>query len=154
MITVAFRSCLSPRIGRSRLQSPVIALDAVVGVLVGSMPCRRKQLLQHRQVDRRSVGDHLDCGNPVCAYRPLEEPVGSLGVSAWGDAHVDDLAGLVDGAVDVARPSGDSDVGLVDQPPGTDRVPARACGVSQQRGEPLHPTVDADVVDLDASLGE
>jgi len=41
-----------------------------------------------------------------------------------------------------------------DPPLGTDRVPARACGVSQRRDEPLHPPVDGDVVGLHASVGE
>jgi single-stranded DNA-binding protein len=33
-------------------------------------------------------------------------------------------------------------------------VAAQTCGVGQQRREPLHPPADADVVDLDTSLGE
>jgi hypothetical protein len=33
-------------------------------------------------------------------------------------------------------------------------VPARTCGVGQQRREPLHPAVDDDAVDLHTSLGE
>jgi hypothetical protein len=64
-----------------------------------------------------------------------------------------DLAGLVDSAVDVAPPTGDLHVGLIDPPAGTDRVTARTCGLSQQRREPLHPPVGGDVVDLHASLG-
>jgi hypothetical protein len=33
-------------------------------------------------------------------------------------------------------------------------VSARPGGVGQQRGEPLHPPVDGDVIDLNAALGE
>jgi len=33
-------------------------------------------------------------------------------------------------------------------------VPAWPRGLGQQRGEPLYPPVDRDVVDLDAALGE
>ena len=33
-------------------------------------------------------------------------------------------------------------------------MPARPSGVGQQRGEPQHPPVDRDVVDLDTALGE
>ena len=73
---------------------------------------------------------------------------------AAGDEHVDDLPGLIDCAVDVAPPAGDLHIRLVDAPAGTDRVPAGTCGVSQQRRESLHPAVNADVVDLDTSLGE
>jgi hypothetical protein len=45
-------------------------------------------------------------------------------------------------------------VGFVDEPAVPGGVPARACGVGEQRGEALHPPVDGDVVDLDAALGE
>jgi hypothetical protein len=50
-------------------------------------------------------------------------------------------------------PPGDLDVGLIDEPPITHDVPARPCGVDQQRGAALHPAVDRDVVDLDPAFG-
>jgi len=71
------------------------------------------------------------------------------------DHDVEDLAGLVDGPVDVAPAAGDSDVGLVDEPAGTSGVASRAGGLDELlRGEPLYPPVQRDVVDLDAALGE
>ena len=42
------------------LQPPVVALDPVVGVLLGSMPRCRQQLLQHDRVGCCSVRDHLN----------------------------------------------------------------------------------------------
>jgi hypothetical protein len=45
---------------QSRLEAAVVALDAVVGVPLGAMPGRREQLVQHRRVCRRLVGDDLD----------------------------------------------------------------------------------------------
>jgi hypothetical protein len=33
-------------------------------------------------------------------------------------------------------------------------VPARPSRLGEQRREPLHPSVDGDVVDLDTALGE
>ena len=73
---------------------------------------------------------------------------------AGRDVDVDDLAVLVDGPVDVAPAAGDLDVGLVDEPAVADRVAARPGRVGQERREALHPPVDGDVVDLDATLGE
>jgi hypothetical protein len=43
---------------------------------------------------------------------------------------------------------------LVDLPTIPNPMPAGPGSLSQQRREPLHPSVDADVVDLDAALGE
>jgi hypothetical protein len=48
----------------------------------------------------------------------------------------------------------DLHVGLVDLPAVANRVPAGPGGLGEQRREPLHPAVDRDVIDLDASLGE
>jgi hypothetical protein len=48
----------------------------------------------------------------------------------------------------------DFDIGFVDGPPVARCVPREAGGVGKQRGEPLHPSVHRDVVDLDAAFGE
>jgi hypothetical protein len=68
--------------------------------------------------------------------------------------HVDDLAVLVDGSVDVAPHAVDLHVCLVDEPAVTGCVPGEPGGVGQQQGEPLHPAVDRHMVDLDAAFGE
>jgi len=47
---------------------------------------------------------------------PLEAPSGCGGVATRGHEHVEDLAGLVDRAVDVAPLAGDLAVDLVDLP--------------------------------------
>jgi hypothetical protein len=36
----------------------------------------------------------------------------------------------------------------------TRRVPAGTCRINQQRGEPLHPPVDSDMINLDAPFGQ
>jgi hypothetical protein len=61
---------------------------------------------------------------------------------------------LVDRPVDEAPRAVDLDVGLVDEPAVTGRVPGEPGGVGQQRGEPLHPAVDRHVVDLDPAFAE
>ena len=75
-------------------------------------------------------------------------------IPALGDEYLDDLAVLVHGPIDVPPHSGDLDVGLVDEPPVTHMVPARACRVDQFGGEVLDPPVQRDVVHVDAALGE
>jgi hypothetical protein len=53
-----------PHRPKPRLQPAVVRLDLVVGVLVGSMPGHRRQLLEHARVHRRVVGDDLDRSDP------------------------------------------------------------------------------------------
>ncbi len=118
------------------------------------MPALWYQLLQHHRIGRCSVGDDLDRCHLCGADGLFEEPTGCPRVPLGGDKHVDDLAELVDGPVDVPPPTGDLHVGLVDPPAGTDRVSARTCSVSQQRRKQQHPPVDGDVVDLHAALGK
>jgi hypothetical protein len=84
------------------LQPAVVALDAVVGTLVGTTPCRGQQRLQHRRVRRGPIGCDLDWSNSCSAGGLLEEPLGGVSVSSGGHEHVDDLAELVDRAVHVA----------------------------------------------------
>ena len=70
------------------------------------------------------------------------------------DTDIDDLAELVDRAVDVPPPTGDLHVGLVDLSAITNSMPAGPGRLGQQRRESLHPAVDGDVVDLDAAFGK
>jgi hypothetical protein len=74
------------------------------------------QLVEDPQVERRSVRDDLDRDAPGCE-RPAEEPARCGQVTLAGQPHVDDLPMLVDRPVQVCPPSGDPDVGLVDEPP-------------------------------------
>ena len=50
--------------------------------------------------------------------------------------------------------AGDFDVGFVDQPPVTGRVPGRSGRVDELRCEGLHPPVDRHVIHGDAALGQ
>jgi hypothetical protein len=88
------------------------------------------------------------------SQRAGEEPASGGGVPLLGHQHVDDLAVLVDGPVQVPPPGGDLDVGLIDEPTVAGGVTQRPGGVGEQRGEPLYPPVDRDVVYLDAPLGQ
>ena len=89
---------------------------------------------------------------PTAAAPPTRS--GSGRIAPWGDEHVDDLAELVDGSVDVAPPSGDLHVGFVDLPAIADAVAAGPGSLGQQGREALDPAVDRDVVDLDAAFGQ
>jgi hypothetical protein len=123
-----------PHRSQPRLQPPMVALDPVVGVLVGAMPCRWQQLLQHGGVGRRLIGGDLDGRDLGRVDGLVEEPTGGLGVSARGDEHVDDLPELVDRAVDVSPLPGDLHVRLVHLP-AISALSARPGGLGQQRRE-------------------
>ena len=125
---LALRSCLSPRIGRSRAFSLPWS-HSIPLLAVGAVPCRRQQFLQHGRVDRRLIGGDLDGPDSGRADGLIEEPTGGLGVPARGDKHVDDLAELVDRAVHIAPPGGDLHIGLV-------HLPAVADGVAAGRRQP------------------
>jgi hypothetical protein len=66
-----------------RFQPTMVALDAVVGVAVGTMPCRWQQLLQHRRIQPRLIGGDLGGGDLGRANGPLEEPPGGACVPPW-----------------------------------------------------------------------
>jgi hypothetical protein len=80
--------------------------------------------------------------------------MGSRDVSPRRHEHVDDLAELVNCTVDVPPPSSDLHVGLVCEPASPNPMAAWSDSLDKQWREPLHPAVDADVVDLDATLCE
>jgi hypothetical protein len=96
-----------------------------------------------------------DLLRPVTAREHyLEEPGRRYEVAALGHVHVDDLAVLVNGAVHVPPDTGNSDVGLIDEPAITDTVPARPSRVDDQRGETLHPPINRHVINVDAAFRE
>jgi hypothetical protein len=73
----------------------------------------------------------------MIAVVPMARPKkrwGGLGVATRGHEHVDDLPELVDRPVDVASPTGDPHVGLVDLPAVTDAMAAGPGRLGQQRG--------------------
>ncbi len=59
---------------------------------------------------------------------------------------------LIDGAVHVTPDTGDFDVGLVNESPVPDTVPAGSGRVDEERRESLDPSVDGEVVDVDAAF--
>ena len=65
-----------------------------------------------------------------------------------------DLVVLVDGSVDEPSGAGDLHVGFVDGPPAASGVPIRLRRVDEEGCEALDPSVDGDVIDLDATLDE
>jgi hypothetical protein len=124
---LALRSWFAPaHRSQSRPQAAMIGLDPAVGVRLGAVPRRRQRLVEHGEVGRCVVGDHLHGRDLRDADGPFEQSVGRRRVPPHGDEHVDDLPELVDGAVDVAPPAGDLHVGLVDEPATSDGVPAGA----------------------------
>jgi hypothetical protein len=154
-MTLAVRSRFNPRIGRRRAFSrPWSVSEGVVGVGLGAMEGDREHVTDDAGVDPVPVRGDLHWRHPGSADRSLEEPAGGIPVPARREEHVDDLAELVDGPEQIAPGPSHLHVGLVDVPPITHHVPASAGGLGELRSEPMHPSVDAHMVDLDASLRE
>src|SRR6266536_3342173 len=114
MMVLALRSCLRPRIGRSRAFSrPWVGLNVIVCVLRGVMPGGWDHFVEHDWVSCRLVGGHLLGPDHGGLDGLPEEPPGRPRVTTWGDEHIDDLAELVDREVPGVPPPGDLDVGLI-----------------------------------------
>jgi hypothetical protein len=113
MITLAVRSCLRPRIGRSRaFKRPMVGLDPVIGVPIGAMPGCRQELGEDDRVGRRLIGDHLDGSDLGRADSLLEEAASGSTAALRGDEHVDDLANWSIARY-VAPLAGDLHIGLI-----------------------------------------
>ncbi len=84
-------------------QAAMIGLDAVVGVPIRAMPRRRQQLLPPDRVGRCPVGDDLDRLGTGRGDGPPKEAASGHPIASWGDELADDLACLVDRAVDVTN---------------------------------------------------
>jgi hypothetical protein len=136
-----------------RFEPSVIALDPVVGVLLGVVDRVWHQLDDDVGQRRGAIGDDLDRFT-LRNERSREESTGRSDVATPRQQHVDDLAVLINRPIDVAPHAGDLHIGLIHEPPQPDRMPARSRGVDEQGREPLHPTKERDVIDVDATLGE
>src|SRR6266542_6952240 len=113
-------------------QAAMIGLDAVVGVPIRAMPRCRQQLLPPDRVGRCPVGDDLDWLGTGRGDGPPKEAASGHPIASWGDELADDLACLVDRAVDVAPSAGDLHVGLVDLPAVPDSTPAGTSHLAEQ----------------------
>jgi hypothetical protein len=71
-----------------------------------------------------------------------------------GDQDVNDLAELVDRSVQIDPPTADLDLRFVDTPAIAWGVPAGPGRINQQWGEPAHPAINRDVVDLYSAFGQ
>jgi len=131
----------------------MIGLKSVVRRLVSDMPGGGQQFRQDGRVHAGEVGGHLHrrCrGGQGLA----EETAGRGQVTLVGQQHVDDLPVLVDCPLQIHPAPSDADVRFVDAPAVAAAMASAAGGVDQQRGERLHPAVDADVVDHDPAFGQ
>ena len=138
---------------QSGLQPSVIGFDRVVCVLLGDMTGRRRQLIEHPRVGGRAISGDLDRGRPVVKGAGEESASGGQ-IPLLGDHDVNDLAELVDRSVQIDPPAADLDVRFVDKPTIAWGVPAGSGRINQQWGEPVHPAINRDVIDLDAPFGQ
>jgi hypothetical protein len=109
-------SRLSPRIGRSRaFEAAVVGFDPIVRIPLDVVKRAGDQFLDHHAERRRSIGHDLDriAMSSECG---LEEPTCGFRVAFRWHVHVDDLAVLIDRAVDVSPEPSDLDVCLIHEP--------------------------------------
>ena len=118
------------------------------------MPRLGKNLFEHLEIARGLVGHHFDRCHDGDGKSTVKEPSGCAAVPLRRDVHVDDLAILIPGSVDIPPAAGDLDVSLIDLPAGPDPVLGAAGNFGQDRREPPNPPVDGDVVDLYSALGQ
>jgi hypothetical protein len=131
----------------------VVSFDSIVGVLSSVVECGRQELFSDSSQGVGPVGG--DLSRPaVGADRSGEEGRRCLQVTLFGHEYVDDLPVLINGPVDVSPGAGNPDVGLVDELVTTHTMAARPGRVDEQRREPLDPSKQRHMVDLDTSLRE
>jgi hypothetical protein len=90
----------------------------------------------------------------MSGQRSGEKPAGGHNVAARRDVHVDDLAVLVHGPVDVPPSAGHLHLGFVDEPPAAHRVPACPGRVEQKGREVLDPPVQGHAIHLYPPFGQ
>ncbi len=120
------------------LPPAVMGFEGVVRVLLHHVVGGGPQLIQHSWVARCFIGAHLGRSRAVVEGAG-DEPAGARQIPLLRCQHVDDLAELVDGPVQIDPPPGDLDLGLIHKPAVSRRVTARPRGVDEQGGEPLYP---------------
>ena len=132
------------------LQSAVISLDRIVDVLLDNMAGSTQQLIDHSWVDRCAVRTHLGWLWTMlqCAG---EKPVGGGQISLLRHQHIDDCPYW-----SIARYRQSHCLAtlicLMYEPAISGGMSAGSSRVDRQWGEPLHASVDGDVIHLDATL--
>ena len=130
----------------------MISFDGIVRISFHDMARGRQQLIEHPRIGRRAISAHLDWVWAL-GEGTGKESASSCQIPLLGDQDIDDLAILVDRPIQIDPAPGDLHICLIDTPPITRRMPTRPGRINQQQGEPLHPPVDRDMIDLDAPLG-
>ena len=138
---------------KSGLEASMIGLDGIIPVLLHNMAHGRQQLIEQPRISRCPVGAHLAWARAVLKSSG-EEPAGGRPVPLLRHQHINDLPKLVDRPVEVDPPAGNLDICFIDEPSIPGSVPTGACCINQQRGLPLHPAVDGDVINHDATFGQ
>lgn len=113
----------------------------------------RRQLIEHPRVGARAISGDLDRGQPVIKGAGEESARGGQ-IPLLGDHDVNNLAEQVDPSVQRDPPAADLDLRFVDTPTIAWGVPAGSSRINQHWGEPVHPAINRDVIDLDAPFGQ
>jgi hypothetical protein len=131
----------------------MISFHRIVRISLHHVTRRRQQLIEYPRIGRRPIS--VDLGRAWTVSQGVgKESASGRQIPLLGDQHVDDLPILVDRPIQIDPATGDFDISLIDIPLITRRVPTGPGRINQQRGEPLHPPIDRDMIDLDAPLSQ
>ena len=141
----------SPHRAEPCLEPPVVGLHRIVRILLRDMEGTRNELIQNRRIRRCPVRGHLDrCAasgqgpalvkNALAVRSRLRDSQTSMTCPCWSITRYR------------CAPSGDFDIGLVDEPPVSGHVATRSGRLDELRCEPLRPPIDRDVVDVHATV--
>ena len=139
MIMLAVRS-EAPQGAKPGLQASVVSFDPIVGISSGAVKCGRQEFRNDSDQGVGSIGGDLSRL--------------AVGGDRTGREHVDDQSVVLNCSVDVPPRPGELHVGLIDEPVTTDAVATRPGRIHQQRREPLDPSLQDHMVDIDTPLGE
>jgi hypothetical protein len=101
----------------------------IIRVLLEGVQRRGDQLVQYPRVDRGAVSRDLD-RDRARTQRPGKEAPGSRQIPPGRQQDVDDMAMLIDCPVEISPLTGNLQVRLVDEPPVTGDVAARAASMN------------------------
>ena len=101
---------------------PEHSFDSVISVTLDVMPRLGKHLFEDAETAAGPVGYHFDRRHDGAVHSTVKEPSGCTAVPPRTDIHVDHLAILIHGPVDISSTAGNLDLVLIDPPADADPV--------------------------------
>ncbi len=136
------------------LEMLVVPFQSVVQVLRGPVLRLWQNGPEGRWIALRLIGGHSYRRDFGLSNSAFEKDLGSFSIAPLREVGVDDLASLIDGAVDVGPFAIEAGVRLINPPCAANRVPVGPGGVLEQRQEALDPAINRATLDDEAPFGE